>query len=365
MKRQGVSIIICCHNGASRLPVTIRHIAAQIVPKSIRWEFLLIDNGSSDDSARIAEVIWSMYNSSADFRIVEEPMLGLSHARAKGFEEARYEYVIMCDDDNWLANDYVTKTYHLMSEYPNIGALGGLGRLVYEITPPKWIEYAQIFAAGPQSSHNGKVESNRLYGAGCVIRKTAYTKLKEIGFNSFLTDRKGLQLSSGGDHELCYALSIMGFEIWYDDSLRFAHFITKDRLTWKYFMRYARESAICFDVLTSYKMVANDVSHYKFPYLVMARDFFFVLRKFFRISMLRWTVDEESAMGKLLYFKHVILQYKLMAYFRKFRAIVDNHKKIIEFKEACVEAKMIAPIQQHVRQPVRIFSSLGLFRLLQ
>jgi hypothetical protein len=70
-------------------------------------------------------------------------------------------------------------------------------------------------------------------------------------------------------------------------------------------------------------------------------------------------------MGKLLYFKHVILQYKLMAYFRKFRAIVDNHKKIIEFKEACVEAKMIAPIQQHLRQPVRIFSSLGLFRLLQ
>ena len=363
MKRQGVSIIICCHNGALRLPVTIRHIAGQIVPKSIRWEFVLVDNASDDESAKVAEAIWSMHNSAGEFRIVQQPILGLSHARSKGFEEAQYEYVIMCDDDNWLASDYVINAYHLMSENPNIAALGGLGKLVYEISPPRWIEYAGIFAAGPQAPATGKVLSNRLYGAGCVIRSTAYFKLKDIGFVSFLIDRKGLELSSGGDHELCYAFSIMGYDIWYDDRLRFSHFITKDRLTWKYFMRYARESSICFDVLTSYKMVANDVSHYRFSYLVMARDFFFVLRKFLRVLLLRITIDDDSAMGKLLYFKHVILRYKLIAYFRKFSAIVENHKKIIAFKEACVRAKIIKPI---VREKFpRVFSSLKLFRLLQ
>lgn len=339
MIQHGVSIIICCHNGASRLPETIKHIQNQVVPRHIPWEFILVDNASTDNTIDIAEQVWSERYCSGEFRLVSEPVLGLSHARKRGFEEAQYDFMIMCDDDNWLASDYVTNTYYLMVEKNSVGALGGFGKLIFECDPPKWIENAQIFAAGSQSEHSGKVEKNRLYGAGCVIRKTAYLKLMRLGFKSFLSDRKGNELSSGGDYELCYALAILGYDIWYDERLRFSHFITKERLTWEYFMRYARESSRCFDVLTSYKMIAADSRTHKFSFLVMSKDFFFCCRKFMSINTNRLVTIPSSNSGRILYFRHVIFKYKLIAYFRKFTAIVKNHEQILRFKEACTTAQ--------------------------
>jgi glycosyltransferase involved in cell wall biosynthesis len=349
MSRPGVSIIICCHNGEGRLPETIRHIAKQQVPSYVSWEFILIDNGSTDNSVNITEAIWDVYRPSGSLRVVTEPQLGLSFARKRGFEEALYDYVVMCDDDNWLMPDYIQLSYSIMEQNSKIGALGGLGKIMFEVRPEKWIENSKIFAAGDQWHQAGKVLSSRVYGAGCVVRKSAYMKLRQVGFKSLLTDRRGNELSSGGDHELCYALSIMGYDIWYDPRLLFYHFITKERLTWDYFIRYARESTACFDVLTSYKMIALDINSLKFSFLVLARDFFYCFRRFVVVSTERMFTRHESVSGRMLYFKHVILKNKLISYFSKFEAMMKNHNEILKFKEACVRAQLIAkpPLKQN------------------
>jgi GT2 family glycosyltransferase len=206
----------------------------------------------------MARYEWSKYNSKTRFRIVMEHALGLSNARSRGFREAMYEYVVLCDDDNWLDADYVANVYQIMIHKPRVGALGGVGKLVFEVPPPKYIESSNIFAAGEQAATSGKVSSNKIYGAGCVIRKSAYERLYQLGFQTMLTDRKGKELSSGGDYELCYALAISGYDIWYDDRLCFTHYITKERLTWEYYIRYATESAQCFEVIGCYKAVADD-----------------------------------------------------------------------------------------------------------
>jgi glycosyltransferase involved in cell wall biosynthesis len=352
MIRPGVSIIVCCHNGARRLRETIKHIALQEVPSYVPWEFILVDNGSTDDSVRVAKATWSEHRSTGEFRIVTEPQLGLSHARQKGFAEARYEYMILCDDDNWFEKNYVANAYDIMIEKPRIGALGGEGRLVFEEKAPDWIRFSNIFAAGPQAPLAGKVEKHRIYGAGAVIRNSAIRRLQDLQFSSLLSDRKGAELSSGGDHELCYALAIAGYEIWYDPRLKFEHYITKERLTWNYFMRYARESSKCFDVLVSYKMIAEGSMTQHFSTLMMAKEFLYTLREFARISFGRLRNDRTTFEGKLLYFRFVIHISKLIAYFQKFKAIRRNHEKILGFKEVCrlaeekrVREERITPLQ--------------------
>jgi glycosyltransferase involved in cell wall biosynthesis len=353
----GVTILICCHNGAKRLPDTLRYIANQIVSKEIRWELLIVDNKSTDMSAPIARREWSKYNSSGKFRIVLEPVLGLSHARARGFLEAQYEYVIMCDDDNWLAPDYVENVYWIMSEKSSIGALGGFGKLIFEVTPPKYIEHSNIFAAGEQGHGPGKVRSNKIYGAGCVIRKSAYKKLYDLGFKSLLTDRKGRELSSGGDYELCYALALMGYDIWYDDRLRFSHFITEERLNWGYFMRYARESAQCFEVLNAYKSIADDSVINKVALVHVARNFFYTFRRFLRITAKRIVTKDESDEGRMLYFRHTVLIYKLGTYLGRFSQMMRIHKQIVEFKRLCEASQALTQLTtSSVLRPVRITS---------
>lgn len=341
MIEHGVSIIICCHNGATRLSETVKHIAKQNVPSGIAWEFLLIDNGSTDHSAQVAEYVWSQHCAAGNFRVIREPRLGLSHARATGFEEAKYEFVLMCDDDNWLDESYTSLVYSIMHNHPQIGALGGNGQLAFETQPPPWLTGIGIFAAGPQEDRSGKVRKNRIYGAGCVIRKSAYLKMEELGFTSLLSDRKGAQLSSGGDHELCYALAIMGYDIWYDDRLKFIHFITKERLTWNYFIRYAHESSACFDVLTSYKMIASGASAYQFALAVLARDFFWCFRRFTVINLQRIRHLGDAEISKMLLFRHIVMRSKMKAYITSYSTMVQNHKEVMRFKDACVEARMI------------------------
>lgn len=343
MKIAGVSIIICCHNGARRLPETIQHIARQRVPSTLPWEVLIVDNGSTDGSANVARTVWQSYGVDSYLRIVNEGNLGLSHARARGFHEARYEYMIMCDDDNWLEEDYVCRVYEILSNNPGIGAVGGLGKLIFEVEPPAR-ELSYIFAAGPQGARTGKARESKLYGAGCAIRYSAYARIVANGFKSLLTDRKGAELSSGGDYELCLALAIVGYDIWYDDRLRFTHFITEERLTWQYFLRYAAESSKCLNVIASYKKVASHAPIQHFPWLAIMKDFLVCTRTFLATNGQRLFSSRES-LSRALYFRHLVLKNLLIDYVMKFRKMVETHKMILEFRESCLASK-------HVLQPV-------------
>lgn len=56
---EGISIIICCFNSAKRLPENLRHISSQQVGKGVDWEVIIVNNNSSDDTARAAEdLLW-------------------------------------------------------------------------------------------------------------------------------------------------------------------------------------------------------------------------------------------------------------------------------------------------------------------
>ena len=339
MKPAGVSIIICCHNGASRLSETIRRIARQRVPAHIRWELLIIDNGCTDDSADIARAEWQKHRVNAYMRIVKEKTLGLSCARARGFREARYEYIVLCDDDNWLEENYVSHVYNILSTNPNIGAVGGLGTLQFEVEPAT-PELSYIFAAGPQAPRSGKVLANKVYGAGCAIRSSGYQKIVANGFKSLLTDRRGVELASGGDYELCLALAIVGYDIWYDDQLRFTHFITRERLTWEYYMRYAVESSKCFNVIESYKMVASLSPIHHLPHLSVFKDFVVCVRTFASTNWKRFTASKVP-LKRALYFRHLVFKNVMIAYAVKFNEMVNTHRMILQFQESCRGSQQI------------------------
>ena len=122
---KGVSVIVSCHNSSDRLPPTLKHLGSQKTNTEIAWEIIVIDNASSDNTQRCARKILSQYN--IPFKIIEEPQLGLSYARRRGIMESNYDFIIFCDDDNWLNSEYVQRVYYLLDKYSDIGVLGGNG----------------------------------------------------------------------------------------------------------------------------------------------------------------------------------------------------------------------------------------------
>ena len=237
MAKPGISLILCCYNSTELIGDTLQHIGAQQVPNSLPWEVILVDNNSVDNTAAVAQKIWSSLNVSIPLTVVYEPRPGLCFARNLGFNTANYEYCLFCDDDNWLHHDYVRLAYQIMQGDNRIGVLGGLGEAVFENQPPPWFEKNKhSYAVGPQAEQSGDVTLTRgyVFGAGAVYRKSVYGKLKKEGFSYLLTGRKGKNVTSGEDAELCYNYVLSGYTIHYSSSLKFKHFIVSKRLTLEY-----------------------------------------------------------------------------------------------------------------------------------
>jgi glycosyltransferase involved in cell wall biosynthesis len=236
-----VSVVICCHNGAQRLPQTLAHLKAQKGTHSFSWEVLFIDNASTDGSPEVARQCWSD-DHPARLRVVLEPRLGSNFARERGLSEARYEIVSFIDDDNWVNENWVSTVSRTMSTQPDIGALGGLIYPICETDPPPWFEGVKHrYAIITDADAANILHVFGLCGAGLSIRKTAWEELLRGGFRSRVTGRQGTRLSGGEDSEVTFALYLAGWRLCVDRSLRMYHFMPARRLTWPYLRRLMRE----------------------------------------------------------------------------------------------------------------------------
>ena len=232
----GVSVAICCHNGAARLRPTLARLAEQRVPDGLAWEVILIDNASTDGTAEVAADAWPA-TAPVPLRVVREPRLGLTYARHRALTSARFETLSLVDDDNWVHADWVSSAAALMDRLPHVAACGGMVDPVYEVAPPPWFErHKGWFALGAQGPRGGDVTWTRgmLFGAGLIVRTSAWHQLIEAGFKPLLIDRTGAQLTTGGDVELCYALRLAGWCLWYEPSLHLQHFMPAGRMRWQY-----------------------------------------------------------------------------------------------------------------------------------
>jgi glycosyltransferase involved in cell wall biosynthesis len=241
-RQRGISVVICCHNSAQRLPPTLAHLAAQQVREGLVWEVVVVDNASTDDTARVAREAWPA-DSPVPFRVIHEPQPGLSHARRRGFDETHFDLISFIDDDNWCGPDWVQIAADLMEAHPEVGACGGYLEEVCEVEPPAWFErFKTAYAVGPQAEKAGVLERtwDCLAGAGMTIRRAAWEQLLENGFQPLLSGRKGSALTSGEDIEFMYVLRLAGWSLWYEPRLQIRHFIPAGRLQWSYLRRMRR-----------------------------------------------------------------------------------------------------------------------------
>ena len=241
----GFSILICCYNSAKRLPQTIAALA-RMPAADYAVEVLVVDNASKDDTSAVAESLLGAPNFPHAGRVLYQAVPGKSHALELGLREARYKYIVIVDDDNWLAPNYLNLAWALMEADPIIGVLGGMGEPVCEGIPPTWFsQFAVDYAAAPQATCSGDVTRTNcyLYGAGMVLRKAAWDDVLDKGFASLVTEVDGSK-PSGEDNEMCYALILAGYKIWYDSEMRFLHFISAGRLTWNYLQLTYQANAV-------------------------------------------------------------------------------------------------------------------------
>ena len=188
----GISVVLCCYNSAERLPETLRHLLKQSLVEYDLWEVIIVNNNSNDDTSKVAKEYLDayFYPAGISYKIVDEPVPGLSAARERGIKESKFSYILFCDDDNWLCNTYLQKAYAFIINHPDdkIGVIGGLGEPIGEIELPSWFKYFESwYATGTQSETNGDITYKRptVFGAASVLNKAAYLQTAKTGLSFF------------------------------------------------------------------------------------------------------------------------------------------------------------------------------------
>lgn len=241
-----VSVILPAHNShPGRLERTLAGLRAQKLPPE-QWELLVVDN-ASQPPLRPADLPGA--------RLVTEPRPGLTHARRLGLRESSGEYVVLVDDDNILAPDYLEQAVRIFAAHPRLGAIGGKNLPEFESPPPAWWQSEfdgllacrdlgdrPLFAADRRDPQTGRREYPDFapVGAGMALRRDAVRAWLEDPAAGNLPDRRGAELSSGGDNDIVLSLLRAGWEVGYFPELRLTHLIPAGRLQRDYLARLKR-----------------------------------------------------------------------------------------------------------------------------
>lgn len=107
------SVIIPAYNAASTLDTCLKSIFCQTFPD---WQVLIVNDGSTDHSARIAE---DFVRRDSRFRLVSTPHGGPGAARNLGLTQVQGEYVLYMDaDDCWIRRDLLQQLDSRIAQAP-------------------------------------------------------------------------------------------------------------------------------------------------------------------------------------------------------------------------------------------------------
>lgn len=259
----GVSFLLCTYNGATRITETLACLARQHTTAYSRWEIILVDNASTDNTAELAQIAWAKLDSPAPLYLLHEARPGKQYALETAIDQVHYRYTCIVDDDNRLAEDYMRIGLAILEAYPQIGILGGPTTATFEGAEPAWFDsFQHCYAVGPQLDRvdgnltpliDGNVGRNVLWGAGMFVRTAVWYKLRAAGFKSLFAGRQETNLVGGEDDELCYATQLLGYEVWYSSQLHLQHYMVAGRLTIAYRNRLFYDSARTAARLNAYR----------------------------------------------------------------------------------------------------------------
>lgn len=283
-----VSIVICTYNRDKFIGEALDSLAKQtLAPEN--WEILIVNNNSNDTTESICKKFIEEHQE-LDVNYVMERQQGLSFARNRGIEDAKYDIITYIDDDAYAKPDFVEIVYTYFNENPNTVGIGGKIKPRYEIEEPDWMN-PYLYGVVSAVDHGEKIlKYSKRYPVGCNM---SYRKdmLKQAGgFNTNLKWRSD-------DKFIYLSVKKISDEVYYIPTLEVEHTIDAYRTTDK-----------CFEDITTkfgkaeYTRVKDEG---RWPYFKKLVEFMYKLAGSF-ILMIGFMLKGQAKKGKYTFRYRVI-----------------------------------------------------------
>ncbi|GAB4366766.1 MAG: glycosyltransferase family 2 protein [Methylohalobius crimeensis] len=234
------TVIICTYNRCHNLVDCFAALEKQRKVDDLRWEVLLVDNNSTDDTRRFTETY--AQRSPLHLRYTFAPEQGLSRARNHGIEQARGRNLIFIDDDIRVTPEWLAAIVQTFREH-DCDAVGG--RIHLEIPTdrlPRWIRpdmYGflgyQDFGEKPYRLDGWKEFP---FGGNMAIQRRVFDRIG--GFDPDM-GRKGAgmrknELFKGEETDFFHRLADQGGVIWYQPNALVEHKVLPHQLKRRFFL---------------------------------------------------------------------------------------------------------------------------------
>lgn len=166
----GISVIVCTYNRADLLEGVLETLCEQTLHPS-EYEVIVVDNNSTDNTYEIV----ADFNHRRSVRYCAERRQGLSHARNRGWQEARGDYVAYIDDDCKAPADWLVVATDVIGRF-SPAVFGGPYFPFYVAPRPAW------FSDHYGSSHRGEqarplAQNEYLSGGNVFFRRSLLEEL--------------------------------------------------------------------------------------------------------------------------------------------------------------------------------------------
>ncbi len=244
-----ISAVVCTRDRSTYLQRCLKALEKQSLPRHL-YEVIVVDNGSSDDTASVAE---SFCRRLPNFHTIAEPKAGLSIARNAGIAASRTDIVAFTDDDAVPDRTWLERISGYFAALPDtVGIVGGDVVPVWEAERPAWLSdfllrplsAGLMWSTEPRFLRRGEwlVEVNSGY------RKSAL--LQVGGFPERLGRVGDLLLS--GDGAVNLLIERAGYQLYYDPRILVSHHIPPSRLTKEWFRRRSFWQGVSMNLLHRY-----------------------------------------------------------------------------------------------------------------
>jgi glucosyl-dolichyl phosphate glucuronosyltransferase len=130
-----ISVVMSTYNRCDLLDQDIQALLNQQTD-GLEYEVIVVDNNSTD---KTAAKIASHAERDSRLRYIFEPRQGVAYGRNAGIAAARAGVIAFCDDDVYVAHDWLEKIHHALDLYPEAEFVGGKVLPVWRQPPPRWI----------------------------------------------------------------------------------------------------------------------------------------------------------------------------------------------------------------------------------
>ena len=245
-----ISVVIPTLNGATGyLRDVLDALRQQTDTDNISWEVLVVDNNSTDNTAKLVKEYQKDWSNRYPLRYASETKQGASRARQKGVDKARGHLIALIDDDNVIAHNWISEAYNFSLDHSAAGAWGGQIGGECEVKLPKnFNRIACLLAIVDRGPKAYRYEPCKVLPptAGLVVRQNAWceTVPRQTVLNYQRSANHDSFIGRSEDMEILRYMQKGGWEIWHNPRMQMVHIIPNCRLEKEYLVKICHFAGI-------------------------------------------------------------------------------------------------------------------------